>query len=391
MRLLPIIRSILYSALLCLAGCSFFKMEGGVNERTVGSVEEYSKKGAVISSIELIATWDIPTGTRVMGSEIGGISGIAYDPLEKLYYLLSDDRSDHGPARFYAAEIDTQLIGASKDPVRFTAVIPLQNEDGDTFAKGSVDPEGIVITPEGDFYISSEGNAKRSIAPFVNRFAASGRQTGLLPLHDKYLPKKKSGIRNNLAFESLTLTPDNKSLITATENSLIQDGPKADVDSTSISRIIVYDLPSTSVRAEHAYRVNKVEKSPLIPGQFRTNGLVELLAVDNHGTLLALERAYSVGRGNSVKLFEISTKNARNIQNIDGLVDEKGQLALAEKELVQKRELLDFSRDVNIAPDNLEAMCFGPTLADGSRLMIVVSDNNFNKSQKTQFIFLKLR
>ena len=325
-----------------------------------------------------------------MGSEIGGISGIAYDPREEVYHLLSDDRGISGPARFFTATIDAEKLGTGDDAIGFIKVTPLKKEDGSSFPKNSLDPEGIVIHPEGDFHISSEGDARRTIAPFVNRFSADGKQSGQLPVHRKYLPKKETGIRNNLAFESLTLTPDGASLVTATENGLIQDGPKADLDTRSISRIIVYDLPSAAVRAEYAYQVDSVPKAPIIPGQFRTNGLVELLAVDDAGTFLALERAYSTGRGTTVKLYEISTAGAKDIRNIPRLADSEGQLLIPSEELVGKTPLLDFALDLGIIPDNLEAMCFGPILADGKRLLVVVSDNNFNENQKTQVVFLKV-
>jgi len=60
-------------------------------------------------------------------------------------------------------------------------------------------------------------------------------------------------------------------------------------------------------------------------------------------------------------------------------VDEEGQ----------KRLLLDFS-DLGITQDNSEAIAFGPTLPDGRQTAIVVSDNNFNDSQITQFLAFAL-
>jgi hypothetical protein len=56
---------------------------------------------------------------------------------------------------------------------------------------------------------------------------------------------------------------------------------------------------------------------------------------------------------------------------------------------ISKTLLLDFA-DLGIAPDNLEGMTFGPRLADGRRLLVVISDNNFNPLQTTQFIALAL-
>ena len=43
-----------------------------------------------------------------------------------------------------------------------------------------------------------------------------------------------------------------------------------------------------------------------------------------------------------------------------------------------------------VDPDNLVGMTLGPRLPDGSYALILVSDNNFNPSQTTQFILLSL-
>ena len=51
-----------------------------------------------------------------------------------------------------------------------------------------------------------------------------------------------------------------------------------------------------------------------------------------------------------------------------------------------KHLILDFEDDLGVAPDNLEAMAFGPPLPDGRLPLIVASDNNFNSTQTTQFI-----
>jgi len=38
--------------------------------------------------------------------------------------------------------------------------------------------------------------------------------------------------------------------------------------------------------------------------------------------------------------------------------------------------------------DNLEGMTWGPRLASGERVLLLVSDNNFNPAQVTQFLAL---
>ena len=42
---------------------------------------------------------------------VGGLSSIDYDAGSNLYYLVSDDRSAHGPARFYTARIEYDASG----------------------------------------------------------------------------------------------------------------------------------------------------------------------------------------------------------------------------------------------------------------------------------------
>ena len=116
-----------------------------------------------------------------------------------------------------------------------------------------------------------------------------------------------------------------------------------------------------------------------------SNGLVELLPIDNAGTQLALERSFSVGAGNTVKLYEARTQGATDVAGFDDLFDES-TCTTVPFEPVGKRFLLDFGDFV--VPDNLEGLAFGPDLPDRRRLLIVVSDNNFAPSQVTQFIAL---
>ena len=66
------------------------------------------------------------------------------------------------------------------------------------------------MTPWRSLFICSEGNANRGLPPFVNEFTLAGFQFGSLPVPPKFLPTATTGIRNNLAFESLTVTPDGR-------------------------------------------------------------------------------------------------------------------------------------------------------------------------------------
>ena len=126
------------------------------------------------------------------------------------------------------------------------------------------------------------------------------------------------GIRNNLAFESLTITPDEKNLFTATENSLIQDGPAAQPKTSSPCRILQYNLLTNQPEKEFIYNTEPVTSLFNITGKF-ISGLPDLVALDNQGNFLSLERTFS-GLGFSISLFEVSLEGADDIHNIKSLL-----------------------------------------------------------------------
>jgi 3-phytase/alkaline phosphatase D len=335
-----------------------------------------------VESVELAGEVRFATGLRANGTEVGGLSAMAYNPSEGTYYVLSDDRAE---ARFYTATVDLADGWLDAGDVRFQGVTYLATEDGQPFARDRIDPEGIDLEASGTLWIASEGNANWGIAPFARLFSPSGRQLRDLPVPDKFLPRGDRGVRQNLAFESLTLTPDDRLLYTATENALRQDGDIADLEQVSISRILEYDRATGQPGREFAYIIDPVPEPPQPADGFRTNGLVELRALDNCGTFLTLERSFSEGRGNTVKLYEVSLEGARDISDDPSLADG----SLSPEAAVQKRLVADVS-ELGVTPDNLEGMALGSQLPDGRQSLILVSDNNFNKSQVTQFIALAL-
>ena len=338
-----------------------------------------------VASTEFLGIVTFPTGTEFAGTEVGGLSGITYDAKRGVYYALSDDRSQRDPARYYTVAID--LSDGSLDPgdVTFEDVTFLRDQTGNLFPPRSVDPESIELVKPGQLFISSEGDADADpiIDPFVNRFNLAGKQNLVLPVPDKFLPNADGtqGVRDNLAFESLTSTPNRKFLFTATENALVQDGPKTTVDNGSPSRLLMYKLNRRWPGLEFVYEVGPIPKAPIPADSFADNGLVDLQALDNKGTFLAMERSFAVGVGNTVILYETSIKHATNVARIFSLSDPGVSYVPMSKEWVA-----DFEADLGVRPDNLEGMTFGPTLPDGRQLLIVVSDNNFNPHQITQFI-----
>jgi 3-phytase/alkaline phosphatase D len=341
-----------------------------------------------VDGYELIGTVNIPTGTQFENTEIGGLSSITYDSARDVYYTISDDQGTIDPVRYYTLDIDVSDGQLDPGDITFLEVTTILDPSGAPYAPASLDPEGLVLAHQGQLYFSSEGFAGRTppVDPFINRMNLDGRHNRSLIIPDKFLPDGTliQGVRPNLGFESLNVTPDQKTLVTASEGALAQDGPAANLGQSSLARILEYRLSSGQPGSEYVYVVNPVAETPVPPDQFRVNGLVELLPLDNVGTMLTLERSFSVGAegaGNTIWLYEIQTQ---------GATDVSGEFSLLNVTFtpVAKRLILNVEEDLGIEPDNIEGMAFGPALPDGRLPLILVSDNNFAATQTTQFIVL---
>jgi 3-phytase/alkaline phosphatase D len=348
-----------------------------------------------VASYELIGTTSIPTGTQCESTEIGGLSSISYDPQRHVYYAISDDQGTIDPVRYYTLSIDVSDGRLDPGDITFLDVTTMLDASGMPYAPASLDPEGLVLTHEGSLYFTSEGFAARipPVDPFIDRMNLNGRQNRSLIIPDKFLPNLAGtqGVRSNLAFESLNVTPDERYLFTASEGALVQDGPAANLGQESFARILQYRLSSGQPGNEYVYVVNPVAEVPVPATQFRVNGLVELLPLDNVGTMLALERSFSVGAeggGNTIWLYEIQTQGATDVSGEFSLYPNGVAQPPLSFTPVTKRLILNVEEDLGIEPDNIEGMAFGPSLPDGRLPLILVSDNNFAANQATQFIVL---
>ncbi len=342
---------------------------------------------------------------------MGGLSGVVYDAAKNHFYAISDDRSQFGPARFY-----TFTLNPVTSEVTFTNVTPITDANGNLFPLNSLDPEGIALTNKGTVFISSEGEVRPDLGvtrvtnPFIKEFdLTTGKEIRTLLVPSKFLPvvqdtnndgivntgdTQTSGVRNNLAFESLTISPDQTTLYTATENALLQDGDRTSLIAPSRSRVIQYNLVTGQPEKEYLYLADAIAKAPT-GGTAADSGLVDLLAIDNRGTLLALERSFAVGQGNTIKIYEVTLQGATDITTINSLSGiTSNQLAAIQP--VQKRLILNLdtlnlpNSDGNhpTGTDNIEGLSFGPRLADGRQSIVLVSDNNFGATQFTQILTL---
>ncbi|BEP59579.1 esterase-like activity of phytase family protein [Variovorax sp. V213] len=326
-----------------------------------------------------------PHRLNIQGTTAGGLSGIDYDTERSEYILLSDDRSDMDPARFYTAQWPAPWV----QPPEPKSVVQLQRPGGGPWlARRRAEPRTPVPDPEalrlrpgaGTLLWTSEGDVARGFGPAFYESARDGRllREFALPAMFNADVSQRRGPRDNLGLEGLALTPDGRHAWLAMENALIQDGPlpttKAPGGPCRLTRM---DLETGQATRQIAYVPDAIPLRPLIPGSYADNGISEVLMLDAD-RMLVLERAYATGAGNSLRLYEIDTRDATDVLESDTLA--AGNHRPAAKTLVA-----DFAQLGLSLLDNTEGMCWGPALPDGKRMLMVVSDDNFNPLQTTQF------
>ncbi len=349
-------------------------------------------------SLDFLGEYQLPK-MKFKDTPVGGLSALTYDRQRSKFYALSDDRSQFAPARFYTLGLSVKRSDAGEigiEKVDVEDVTFITDENGKTYAKGSLDPEGIALSPKGTVFISSEGIPSQGIMPFIREFELkTGKQQQSLQIPERFLPNDTTkeeqpprGLQDNLGFESLTFelgslaaaSGDPFRLFTATESALFQDKLPPDSEQSVRIRLMQYlfgTLPRPMVLTEHVYLLDPTPKGAI------DNGLTDLMTVDTGGHFLTLERTYGV-LGASAKIFQITTSAATDTSGIATL---KGDLSRIN--VVKKRLMLDLST-LGIYLDNLEGMALGPRLPDGSRSLLVVSDDNFSDTQITQFLLFRL-
>jgi hypothetical protein len=341
---------------------------------------------AEIGGLRFIGAVIIPNDAMVDGTLVGGLSGIDYDADADLWYLISDDKSEKSPARFYTAKLafdKDRLVSAD-----IQHAVTLLQADGKPYpnvkAGGEVpDAESLRRDPEtGNLWWTSEGDRKLGLSPFLRITASDGKYVGTVPTPAMFRMNKMQeiGPHNNNAFEGLSFAPDGASVWLAMESALYQDGPISTPSAGAVARLTHLDRDG-KVLGQFAYPVDPIQAVPT--GKNGDNGLSEFLAIDDrHG--LALERSGVEGADGVwklyIRIYETDTSGATDIGAVPSLIG-------ASYRPVAKRLVIDLAKTPDLGPiDNIEGMSWGPILADGKRSLVLVSDNNFNDTQITQFL-----
>lgn len=321
--------------------------------------------------------------------DFGGLSGLSYNPTTSRYEAIADAKTN---PRVYSLSIQLKDLETAEPKFQSIAVEgvtqlqPLQSEDTALV----LDPEGIAVTPDDKLYIASEGQGNAN-PPLIGVFdALSGNWKRNLPAPNRYLrefndtendTEQVQGIYPNLGFESLAVSPQGDRLFTATESALIQDTYPEREQSRLHARFLHYwiGVGEPYLVAEHVYPL----ENPPVGMIF--NGLSELTAIDSGGHFLCLERAISPWKKYTAQLFQGAIGNASDTVKFERLPEPLGSITP-----IQKRLLLDLGT-LDVPISNLEGMAFGPPFGDGSRSLVLVSDNGFNMDEPTQFLLLRVK
>lgn len=330
---------------------------------------------------------EFPNGFLFDNTTVGGLSAISYDPGRQQYYVISDDRSEKNPARFYTVRItfpDNKL-----GSVQWVATTSLLDRTGKPFAPLSAgsapavippDPEGIAFDQgRQQLYWSSEGerivmdpDRPMLLDPWVRVAGLDGvfRAQFELPA-GLTMSARDTGPRKNMTLEGLTLTPSGEHLFAGMEDPGYNDGNLPTPDAGALTRITRFDVATGKPTAQYAYPLDPI---PAPNGE--ANGLSDLVALDDEN-FLTVERSH--GTHNVARIYRTSIAGAENVLGRPSLVD-------APATPMTKNLLADLSAMPQVRNlDNVEGITLGPKLSDGRQSVVLVTDDNFSPTQMTQF------
>jgi hypothetical protein len=326
-----------------------------------------------------------PTGTvypqLVDSSKFGSISGLTPDPETRQWVAVIDDRDrsrvawldvTYGPKGLEVAPVRMQELRAGPGIAERIAT--------------QSDLEAIVALPGGGFLMGEEGHRVRDTGevwqPAILQVSHDAIVTSVIeyPKAFQITPDGKTGLRDNQGFESLAITPRGR-IIAGLEQPLIEDGTVT-FDRGAPGRLIEFERSGSRFKPARQWRY-MISPTPRIENFDETcsdgeNGLVELLAL-SETTLISMERACLITRdgqftANPVQLFSVELIGTE----------------------ARKRLLLNFE---TVAPrlssaltrlENFEGLSFGP-IVNGTPTLLIVSDDNFRKTQKTAFLLFGMK
>ncbi|MFG1606712.1 esterase-like activity of phytase family protein [Actinoplanes sp. NPDC049265] len=299
--------------------------------------------------------------TTFSGTQVAGLSAIS--PTTRDHALALVDNIGSTPARVYDVTLKRPAV---------TGVTVLRRADGTAYTGSDFDGEGLVAENRGKTILASSERE-----PSIRRFRMSdGKEIASLPVPARFQVAPAGEAAVNQTFEALAAAPDRSVLYAGME------GPLSGDNDPNSRRIIKY-----------------VDQRPVAQLAYRADaglGLVELLALGGD-TLVSMERGFTAGVGNTVRLYQVSTLGAADVTDVaslSALTDPRawaGKTLLADIVNCPSAGAPAKQPQPNPLLDNIEGAALGGTLADGRRIVHLISDDNGSATQITRLYTFAVR
>lgn len=293
----------------------------------------------------------VSQATRPSSSTYGAeqISGITYAGGD-LYYAVDDNDKKLYPITLKINRETGSLASSTNGMDIGTGVV----------MSGGNDMEGCAFDPaSGKVWISQETSA------LIREFDPSAGDL----LRSAPVPAVQKQYVGNYSLEALTISGDGMTMWTANEEALKVDGNLATntvgsvVRLTRFTRESVYD--NWTPNGEWAYVTEPIGS---VKDEHTRSGVSGLCALPD-GTLLVLERRCYNPEGFfpdfQVRIYQVDFSGADDVSSI-------ASLKAATYRKVSKTQLWEYHHGNNMP--NYEGMCLGPSLNDGSCVIVLVSD-----------------
>lgn len=332
-------------------------------------------------------------------NQMGGFSALEYDARRNRYLVLPD----RGPAdgafeyhcRFHEFEITLSPDKRQSVSAKLLASHMLIDEKGHPFVglaaaindqhpelSRRFDPEGIRVGSDGTVYVCDE------YGPHLFAFDTAGKLRKRVPVPDHFVVAKpgvsqenehsanKSGRQTNRGLEGLAISADGRRLYAMLQGPLLQDHPEDRAGQRLGLNTRLYELNLDSGKTrELVYVLDKA-----------SYGISEIVMLDDQ-RILVLERDNKPGlEAKSKRIYEADFSKATDVSQVGSLPATTLPTGV---QPIRKRLFLDlldkrFGLHNKELPAKIEGLAFGPDLSDGRRLLIVCSDNDFNRDQPSQ-------
>ncbi|QLE72153.1 esterase-like activity of phytase family protein [Streptomyces rectiverticillatus] len=358
-------RSVLAAATAALAAATCLTTTGAAPAQAHASTHASTR--ACSPSAWLDGFSDGLDKTTFQGSFVGNLSALATD--EDGTVAALSDRS-----QLFSLDVEQRSGEApSATPVR---AVNLADEKG-----GPVDSEGLVVDRDGTRLVTSETE------PSVRRYDRDGRLLGRLPVPEVLQVAPAGRAAANQTFEGLTLQPGGRTLIASMEQALAGDGTDA------AGRPLVR-LQSWQRHGRQDFAAGPQYAYPADKGL----GVAEIAAAGD-GRLLVLERGFTAGVGNTVRLYLADPRRASDVTAVTNLpggpaVRPVGKTLLADIGACPSLGATARQPQPNPLLDNIEGLAVTrpATRRNGGFLrLLLVSDDNQNPAQVTRLYSLTVR